>query len=59
MITKRIKITLTAYLGLCWLAIIWLIAYFLQLKSGYVSDDDFRYERSRWLLFESSSLAID
>ena len=60
MITKRIKITLTAYLGLCWLAIIWLIAYFLQLKSGYVSDDEvffatrevdgFFSNRALWLL---------
>ena len=32
--------TLAAYLGLCWLAIIWLIAYFWHLNSGYVSKDE-------------------
>lgn len=40
MLYTSVKLPLTAYLGLCWLATIWNLAYFSHLSSGYVSPDE-------------------
>ena len=40
MLYTSVKLPLSAYLGLCWLAIVWVLAYFSGLSSGYVSPDE-------------------
>lgn len=40
MLVRGARLNWTAYIGLCWLTSVWLLAYFLHLNSGFISKDE-------------------